>query len=206
MTDYTTAREELRAAELALMHQREAVAEARRKLPPGPIVDDYVFASADGDVRLTELFTAADRPLVLYHFMLGRSLDDPCPMCAMWTDGWAAVADHLAQTVDFAIVSSAPVDKTMEVARARRWDALRWVSASDNTFKTDLGGEDAEGGLWPFVSVYELDDGQPRLTYSGGAHIQDEHWRGVDLLSPVWHLLDLTRPGRGDWMPSLSYP
>ncbi len=28
---------------------------------------------------------------------------------------------------------------------------------------------------------------------------------GLDLFSPVWHLLDLTRQGRGDWMPKLDY-
>ena len=205
MTDYATSREELRAAELSLMQQREEVAELRRKLPPGPIVDDYLFAGPEGEVRLTELSTAPDRPLVLYHFMLGRAFHDPCPMCAMWTDGWAAVADHLAQNLDFAVVSSAPIERTMEVVGARGWDTLRWVSAADNGFKTDIGGEDADGGLMPFISVYQLDDGRPRLSYSGGAHIEAEHWRGVDLLSPVWHFLDLTRNGRGDWMPSLRY-
>ena len=55
------------------MRQREAVAEQRRNLPVGPAVDDYVFEEgpanlADGDapvrnVRLSELFTAPDRPL-----------------------------------------------------------------------------------------------------------------------------------------------
>ncbi len=53
------------------------------------------------------------------------------------------------------------------------------------------------------MSVYELIDGRPHVSWSGGARIVDEHWRGVDLLSPVWHFLDLTRAGRGDWMPSL---
>jgi predicted dithiol-disulfide oxidoreductase (DUF899 family) len=30
--------------------------------------------------------------------------------------------------------------------------------------------------------------------------------RGIDLLSPVWHFLDLTPAGRGDWYPDLTYP
>ena len=29
--------------------------------------------------------------------------------------------------------------------------------------------------------------------------------RGIDLLSPVWNLLDLTPEGRGEWLPSLAY-
>ena len=33
----------------------------------------------------------------------------------------------------------------------------------------------------------------------------DVYERGVDLLSPVWNLLDLTPQGRGDWYASLEY-
>jgi predicted dithiol-disulfide oxidoreductase (DUF899 family) len=29
--------------------------------------------------------------------------------------------------------------------------------------------------------------------------------RGIDLLCPTWHLLDLTPGGRGDWYSSLHY-
>ncbi len=29
--------------------------------------------------------------------------------------------------------------------------------------------------------------------------------RGLDLLNPVWNILDLTPQGRGDWYPGLSY-
>lgn len=204
-TDYATAREELRAAELALMQQRESVAELRRKLPPGPVTEDYVFESADGPVRLSELFTNSERSLVLYHFMYGKAQDAPCPMCAMWADGWNAVADHVGDTTDFALVSAAPIDETLRLAEARGWTNLRWLSAAESTFKLDIGGEDADGNQSPYLSVWELVAGAPRMSYSGGAHIVDEHWRGVDLLSPVWHIQDLTRQGRGDWFPSLEY-
>ncbi len=40
---YLDAREKLRLAEIDLMQQRERVAEMRRALPPGPVVDDYEF-------------------------------------------------------------------------------------------------------------------------------------------------------------------
>jgi len=203
--DYEAARAELRAAELALMQQREAVAAMRRELPPGPVVDDYEFVGADGPVRLSEL-GSGDRPLVLYHFMFGMGYDDPCPMCSMWADGWAGIADHAAQNVDFVLVSSAPYEETAALAAERGWDGMRWISATGTGFKSDIGGETPDGHLLPFISVYEQSADGPRLTYSGGAHIEGDHWRGVDLLSPVWHLLDLTRPGRADWMPSLSYP
>src|SRR5437763_13843636 len=80
--DYQVKREELRLEELALMQQKERVAELRRALPQGPVVEDYAFEEGpadlnDGDspvrtVRLSELCTAPDRPLIFYHFMFGK--------------------------------------------------------------------------------------------------------------------------------------
>jgi predicted dithiol-disulfide oxidoreductase (DUF899 family) len=29
--------------------------------------------------------------------------------------------------------------------------------------------------------------------------------RGIDLLAPAWHFLDLTPKDRGDWVASLAY-
>jgi predicted dithiol-disulfide oxidoreductase (DUF899 family) len=81
--EYTARREELRLAEIELMRHREEVAALRRKLPEGPAVSDYVFREGprllkDGDapvteVRLSELFTGPDRPLVIYHLMYGKA-------------------------------------------------------------------------------------------------------------------------------------
>jgi predicted dithiol-disulfide oxidoreductase (DUF899 family) len=65
--EYIARREELRLAEIDLMRQRERVAAMRRSLPPGAVVQDYVFqegpASLDAGnapittVRLSDLFT-----------------------------------------------------------------------------------------------------------------------------------------------------
>jgi predicted dithiol-disulfide oxidoreductase (DUF899 family) len=32
----------------------------------------------------------------------------------------------------------------------------------------------------------------------------EKEYRGIDLLTPVWNLLDLTPAGREEWMPSLE--
>jgi predicted dithiol-disulfide oxidoreductase (DUF899 family) len=34
---------------------------------------------------------------------------------------------------------------------------------------------------------------------------EDIDQRGIDLLSPVWNVLDLTPQGRGDWYAELDY-
>ena len=41
--EYLHAREQLRLADIGLMQQSERVAEMRRALPLGPVVDDYEF-------------------------------------------------------------------------------------------------------------------------------------------------------------------
>src|ERR1700694_2208988 len=96
--NYLAKRDELRLAEIELMRQRERVAELRRRLPEGAIVQDYVFEEGParldaGDtptrtVRLSELFTAPNRSLVIYHFMYGKKQTSPCPMCTLIIDGW----------------------------------------------------------------------------------------------------------------------
>src|ERR1700757_4026779 len=106
-SEYLAKREELRLAEIELMRQRERVAELRRHLPPGPALEDYKFLEGPVDldsgdtqtrtVRLSELFTAPDRPLVIYHLMYGKLQTKPCPMCTAWIDGINGVAHHIAQ-------------------------------------------------------------------------------------------------------------
>jgi predicted dithiol-disulfide oxidoreductase (DUF899 family) len=216
--EYPAAREELRVAEIELMRQRERVAALRRDLPPGALVEDYVFVegpadlgSGDGpscEVRLSELFTAPGRSLVIYHLMFGKQQTTPCEMCTMWIDGYNGVAQHLAQNVDFAIAAAANLPELRAHARARGWNNLRMLSCGTNTFKYDLGSDDEQGEQDSTVSVFTRDAGGAlRHFYSAHPRMADDiDQRGIDLLSPVWHLMDLTPEGRDDWYPALSYP
>ncbi|MFF1965482.1 DUF899 family protein [Streptomyces sp. NPDC058232] len=215
--EHVSAREELRLAEIELMRHRERVADLRRRLPLGPVVDDYAFEEGPanlgaGDVpvksvRLSELFTAPGRDLVVYHFMYGKQQTQPCPMCTMWIDGFNGIAHHVAQKVDFAIVAAADLPTLRAHARDRQWENLRLLSAGAGTFKYDLGSEDAEGNQDSTVSVFTRDsDGSVRHFYSAHPRMSDDiDQRGIDLLSPVWHILDLTRQGRDNWFAELSY-
>ena len=215
--EYLARREELRLAEIDLMRQRERVAELRRQLPAGAMVEDYVFeegpASLDaGDapvrtVRLSELFTAPDRPLVIYHLMYGKKQTKPCPMCTMWIDGWNGVAHHIAQNVELAIVAAAGVPELRAHARNRGWNHLRLLSCGANSFKFDLRSEDEEGRQDSTVSVFKKEsDGTLRHFYTAHPSMAgDIKERGLDLLTPVYNILDLTPQGRGNWYASLDY-
>ncbi|HEY1656241.1 MAG TPA: DUF899 family protein [Candidatus Tumulicola sp.] len=216
--DYLARREELRLAEIEEMRQRERVAEMRRKLPKGATVADYLFLEGPTDlnagdepvrsVHLSELFSERSRPLVVYHLMYGKRQTSPCPMCTMWIDGYNAVARHLAQNVDFAIAAAADPATLRAHARSRGWTSLRLLSCGDSTFKYDLASEDSDGNQDSTLSVFARDtDGTIRHFYTAHPHLaEDINERGLDLLTPVYNVLDLTPRGRDDWYGSLEYP
>src|ERR671936_2300174 len=73
--EYRAARNRLLEQEIELRRLTEAVAAARRALPPGGAVpEDYVFQGKDADggradVRLSDLFEPGKDSLVIYSFM-----------------------------------------------------------------------------------------------------------------------------------------
>jgi len=214
--EYLAKREELRLAEIELMRQRERVAELRRQLPQGAAIQDYAFEEGPRDlnagdavrtVRLSELFTKPNRSVVIYHLMYGKRQTKACPMCTAWLDGANGVAHHLAQNLDFAVVAAADVPTLRAHARTRGWDRLRLLSAGGSTFKYDLGSEDREGHQDSTVSVFTRDaDGTLHHFYTAHPWMaSDIRERGIDLLAPIWHFMDLTPQGRGNWYASLDY-
>jgi predicted dithiol-disulfide oxidoreductase (DUF899 family) len=214
---YLASREELRLAEIESVRQLERVAELRRRLPEGAIVEDYEFMEGPADldagdepanaVRLSGLFTGPGRALVVYQLMFGKKQTTPCPMCTMWIDGYNGVAHHLAQNVDFAIAAAADLPALRAHARSRGWKNLRLLSCADSTFKYDMASEDAEGNQDSTISVFTRDSsGTLRHFYTGHPWLAENiNQRGVDRLTPVYNMLDLTPQGRGDWFPDLSY-
>lgn len=214
---YREARERLLLAEIELMRHCERVAELRRQLPLGAVLDDYVLEEGPRDldagdapisqVRLSELFSKPDRPLIVYNLMYGKLQTSPCPMCTMWVDGFNAVVEHVTQNADFVVVAAADPPRLRAHGRARGWRNLRLLSAGKSTFRFDLGAEDGDGKQDATISVItRYSDGTLRHFYTGHPWFSREiAQRGIDLLSPVWNLLDLNPHGRGDWYAELHY-
>jgi len=215
--EYLARREELRLAEIEEMRHRERVAALRRGLPQGAPIEDYVFSEGPADlnlgdepvrsVRLSELFRGLGRPLLVYHLMYGKAQTSPCPMCTMWIDGYNGVVRHLKQNIDFAIAAAADPAAFRAYARARGWNNLRLLSCGESTFKYDLASEDEQGNQDSTLSVFTRDsDGTLRHFYTCHPHMADDiNQRGIDLLTPVYNMLDLTPGGRDDWYADLSY-
>ncbi|WP_225732121.1 MULTISPECIES: DUF899 family protein [unclassified Nocardia] len=211
--EYIAARIELAKAERTLRDQIEEVAAARRRMPLGRILDDYSFAEGPADLgrnepirttRLRELFGQHDT-LVVYHLMFHPNDDEACPMCSMWVDGFQGVAHHLAQRTSFAVIAKAPLPKLRGWALRRGWDGLRILSSHGTTFNADLSAERPDGDQRPMISVFTTEGDQVRHSYTLPANFLDDAQRGIDLLSPVWNVLDLLPSGRGDWYAENRY-
>jgi predicted dithiol-disulfide oxidoreductase (DUF899 family) len=209
--DYRTARNALLQEEAELRRHVERVAEQRRALPVGGAVPDYVFHSADGDVRLAELFAPGQHTLVLYSFMYGPEMEDACPMCTSYLDGLNGNARHITQQVSLAVAAKSPLPRILEYAEHRGWDQLRMVSSADNLFNHDYHAEDARGDQESIIHVFTKDaDGDVHHRYSSELNFvpgdpgQDP--RHIDLEWPLWNVLDLTPAGRGTaWYPRRDY-
>jgi predicted dithiol-disulfide oxidoreductase (DUF899 family) len=212
--EYRAARERLRLAEVALTDHLERVAALRRELPLGPVVQDYSFlevAQGDGafeqrEVTLSELLTSPARSLIVYHLMFGKRQSSPCPMCTMWVDGFNGLAVHVRERAQLVIVAAAEATALRAHVVDRGWTNVRVLSAAENSFKRDLGSEDADGNQFSMITVLRRDRDEVRLFYSARPQLTEDRFeRGIDLLCSTWHLFDLTPEARGDWYASLEY-
>ena len=207
---YRAKRNELLRAEMDLRTHVERVAALRRKLPlGGEVREDYTFEGADGPVKLSELFGKHDT-LVLYNFMYGPRMKEACPMCTAMLDSLNGAAEHLGQRVGVAVVAKSPIDRIQNFARERGWDQMRLVSSADNSFNRDYQGETANGDQMPMLHVFTRRNG--KIHHFWGSEMlfpsamRGQNSRHIDMIWPLWNVLDLVPAGRGnDWIPSLSY-
>lgn len=213
---YRGARDRLLQAERELRRHLEHVAGLRRKLPlADPVPEDYTFEteSLDGTpraVRLSALFAPGKDSLLAYSFMYGPKMERPCPSCTCILDGLDGVAPHVAQRANLVVIARSPMPRIRAFARERGWRNLRLLSSSGNNYNRDYHGEDANEGQWPALNVFVKRNGRvhhfyaTELLFAPTERGQDP--RHVDLIWPLWNLLDLTPEGRGtNWYPALDY-
>jgi predicted dithiol-disulfide oxidoreductase (DUF899 family) len=227
--DYRAARDRLLAEEIELRRAMEAVAESRRRLPPGGVVpEDYVFEGSGGEVRLSKLFAPGRDSLVIYSFMFPRDPGDdrpgpdagetallplaegPCPSCVALLDQLDGAVEHAAPRLNFAVVAKAPLARVLAFARERGWRRLRLLSSAGNTYNRDYHAETEAGEQRPMLNVFHRDGDAIRhfwgseLFYAPTDPGQDP--RHVGTLEPVWNMFDLTPEGRlVDWDEQLRY-
>lgn len=211
---YRDARDRLLEAELDLRRQIETVASLRREMPlGGALKQDYLFDEPDGaggvkQIKLSDLFSEGKPSLVLYSLMYGPG-GTPCPMCTAMLDGLDGNLPHIRDRTNFAVVAKTDIGTLQEFAAGRGWTNHRLLSSGNNSYNADYWGENAEGAQMPSLNVFtKTPDGifhsyHTEAMFAKAEEGQDP--RHVDMLWPLWNVLDLTPEGRGTWYPSLSY-
>jgi len=206
---YRAARKKLLKAETDLRKRVEQVAALRRKLPSGgKVPEDYVFEGETGPVRMSGLFENGDS-LVIYSFMYGPKMNHACPMCTAILDSLDGAAAHVAQRANLAVVAKSPIARILEFARGRGWSHLRLLSSEKNSYNRDYLAESQDGAQMPMLNVFVRDKA---INHFWGSEllyakpVKGQNARHVDLIWPLWNVLDLTPEGRGSsWYPKLKY-
>ena len=209
------------------------MAAQRRTLPPGGAVpEDYRFESAAGDgseVSFSELFAPRKDTLVIYSFMFPRYSKDtrpgpasgetarlpleetPCASCTSILDSLDAAAPHLAQRINFAVVAKSDPKRIRTFANERGWRHLPLLSSRNNAYNRDYRAETPEGEQAPILNVFVRDGDVIRHGWASelmfARREEGMEARHVDLIWPIWSVLDMTPDGRaiGQDFPAVDY-
>lgn len=208
---YSSARQALLAEEIDLRRHLAEIAEHRRSLPPGPIIEKaYRFIDANGsEVDLVDLFGKHDT-LVTYFWMYGPQRARPCPMCTNLLGPLDGNAADIKQRAALKILGRSPVERQLAFAYERGWTELDFVQTVGDDYARDIGVLTPEGDEYPALVVYRREGAEVRLFWasemSGTMADPGQDPRGAPDLAPLWNVLDLTPEGRDpDWYPKLSY-
>jgi predicted dithiol-disulfide oxidoreductase (DUF899 family) len=217
--EWKAEREELLEEEKELTRRGDELARKRRELPWVPVEKDYRFETAAGTKALADLFDGRSQ-LLVYHFMFGPPYEVGCPVCSSIADTLAPQVPHLkARDATLLLASRAPLDRLLAFRDRMGWD-IDWVSSGGTDFNRDLGFQNTEEELRPFLegeipvtveenargcgtdvlgyvsegpgmSVYALSDGTVFRTYVTTS-------RGLELAMAYYGLLDRTPKGRDE--------
>lgn len=211
--EYRAARNKLLQQETDLRARIERVAEQRRQLPKGgDIREDYVFDEMSGGkarkTKLSELFRSGHDTLFVYSFMYSADMENACPMCTAILDGLDGQVRHIDQNISTAVVAKHDTKTLDAFAKSRGWKSLRLLSSKNNTYNVDYFGE-VDGDQTTTANVFVRDGDRIRHFWNSELSYQPMmeggHMRHLDLIWPMWNVLDMTPAGRGDFFPSLEY-
>ncbi|GGE38847.1 hypothetical protein GCM10007276_15220 [Agaricicola taiwanensis] len=165
--EWLKARRVLLAREKEAVRLRDAINAERLALPWVKVEEDYLFDTADGPKRLSELFAGRSQ-LMVYHFMLAPGWDAGCDGCSFLADHFDGTLPHLnAHDVTLIAISRAPLSE-IEAYRMRMGWKFPWASSIGNRFNYDYQ-----------VSFTEEDLARGKVTYNyretDAAHVGPEN-------------------------------
>ena len=143
---YRAARDRLLEREVELRRAMEAVAAARRELPPGGVVpEDYVFqgrgeGGTPTDMRLSELFAPGKDSLVIYSFMFPRDPSDGRDQPRERRRCCRLSRAHVRHARPCSISSTVPQSTPPSTSTLRSSRRLRWRASSPSPRSAAGGG------------------------------------------------------------------
>jgi predicted dithiol-disulfide oxidoreductase (DUF899 family) len=173
---------------------KKRVVEARLRRPAEP-VSDYELTSADGPVKLSELFGDKQDLLLIHNMGTG------CNYCTLWADGFIGILPHLSDRAAVALISPDSPDVQKRFAEKRGWK-FKMVSAQGSDINRDLGFHTVEGdwaGPQPGVSAFKK-DASGQIFRTGKAQFGP----GDDFCA-VWPFLELFEGQGKGWQPKYFY-
>jgi predicted dithiol-disulfide oxidoreductase (DUF899 family) len=186
---YQEASERLAAYRREMAALRDKMRALHKEAEPQE-VENYRFASADGPVRLSDLFGDKEHLFVIHN--MGKT----CPACTMWADGFNGVRRHLENRAAFVVSSPDDPETQRAFAASRGWH-FRMVSHQGTGFAEDMGYRNDKGWL-PGVSVFRREGDK---IY----RVSDTEFGPGDDFCTVYHLFDLLPEGAAGWRPKFAY-
>jgi len=161
-----------------------------RKTHSGNEVENYTFATLDGEVALLDLFGDNDRLLVIHNMGQG------CRYCTLWADGFNGFLPHLESAMSVVLVSKDSPEVQRRFANSRGW-RFRLASHGGGQYIQEQNVMAGETNA-PGAVVYERDG--TRITRKNAAVFGPG-----DLYCSIWNLLGMAGLDAGNWTPQYNY-
>lgn len=192
---WRSALDDLRRREKDATRELDAIAAARRRLPMVEL-PEYTLMSADGPVRLADVFDGRTQ-LITYHHMWTDGAEWQCGGCTGFTSQFTRLDFLDNYDARFVVVTNGPIDEALAY-RDKVGNRMDWYSSSESSFGTDV---DAAPGGGFAVNVFL------RAMAPSGEESVYRTWhtngRGTEQLSHSFALIDLLPYGRQEeWLDS----
>jgi predicted dithiol-disulfide oxidoreductase (DUF899 family) len=161
-----------------------------RRTNSGDDVQNYTFATLDGELTLLDMFGEHDRLLVIHNMGQG------CRYCTLWADGFNGFLPHLESAMSVVLVSKDPPEVQRSFANSRNW-RFRLASHGGGRYIQEQTVMDGEHNT-PGAVVYERD----------GSRIMRKNasvFGPGDLYCSIWNLLGMAGLSAADWTPQYNY-
>ncbi|MFT2016202.1 DUF899 family protein [Streptomyces sp. 796.1] len=183
----------LRDREKAHTRAGDALAAARRRLPMVAVDAAAPLVGPHGQVTLLDAFDGRQQLIAYYHMWhTGHPAADQCSGCTFYNSQVRELSYLHARGVTYATFCQGPYEESVDYRDFMGWQ-VPWYSVQE-------GAEALLAGRGPFLLACYLRDGD---------RVYETYWttgRGVEVMSPTYHLLDLTAHGRQEtWEDSPAH-